>query len=144
MKMYGGVEVKLHTFLKPQHWMEVSGQLHTPEKEPWYPMDRRLSEPQTWSGPSGKEKKPCPFWESNLSLPACSLAIILTIPDPYNNINLFKANRGLQRIYRIQSITKIINNMLTLYDLSISLKQWVVILGTYILPSLSKRTMFVS
>jgi hypothetical protein len=27
MKIYGGVEVRLHHLL-PQHWMEVSGQLH--------------------------------------------------------------------------------------------------------------------
>jgi hypothetical protein len=27
-------------------------------------MDRRLGGPQSWSGQSGKEKNPCPCWES--------------------------------------------------------------------------------
>jgi hypothetical protein len=41
--------------------MEVSGQFHspvalTPEKEPWYPLDRRLGEPQSRSGRGGEEK----------------------------------------------------------------------------------------
>jgi len=42
--------------------MEVSGQLHAPaalplEKEPPYPLDRRLGRPQSWSGCNGEEKK---------------------------------------------------------------------------------------
>jgi hypothetical protein len=41
--------------------MEVSGQLHVPaalppEKSPWYPLDRRLSGPQSRSGRGGEEK----------------------------------------------------------------------------------------
>jgi hypothetical protein len=44
--------------------MEVSGQLHAPAslplptqgKSPWYPLDRRLGGPQSWSGRVGEEK----------------------------------------------------------------------------------------
>jgi hypothetical protein len=36
--------------------MEVSGQLHTQGKSPWYPLDRRLDEPQSRSGDGGEEK----------------------------------------------------------------------------------------
>jgi hypothetical protein len=44
--------------------MKVSGQLHTlaalsREKNPRYPLDRRLSGPQSWSGRGGEEKKNC-------------------------------------------------------------------------------------
>jgi hypothetical protein len=40
--------------------MEVSGQLHDPAalphgKSPWYPLDRRLSGPQSRSGRGGEE-----------------------------------------------------------------------------------------
>jgi hypothetical protein len=42
--------------------MEMSGQLHAPaalppEKEPWYPLDRRLGGPQSRSRHSGGEEK---------------------------------------------------------------------------------------
>jgi len=36
--------------------MEVSGQLYTQGKSPWYPLDRRLGGPQTQSGSGGEEK----------------------------------------------------------------------------------------
>jgi len=41
--------------------MEVSGQLHTlaalPQgRSPWYPVDRRVGEPQSHSGYGGEEK----------------------------------------------------------------------------------------
>jgi hypothetical protein len=36
--------------------MEESGQLETPEKEPWYPMEMRLGRPQNPSGRSPEEK----------------------------------------------------------------------------------------
>jgi hypothetical protein len=46
--------------------MEVSGQLHspaslTPRKEPCYPLDRRLSGPQSRSGRGGEEKNSQPL-----------------------------------------------------------------------------------
>jgi hypothetical protein len=49
--------------------MEVSGQLHVqaalPQgKSPFYPLDRRLSEPQNRSGRGGEEKIPSPRRES--------------------------------------------------------------------------------
>jgi len=31
--------------------------LYPQGKNPWYPLDRRLGRPQSWSGCSGKEKK---------------------------------------------------------------------------------------
>jgi hypothetical protein len=45
--------------------MEVSGQLHAPAalppgKSPWYPLDRRLSGPQSHSGRSDEEKNSQP------------------------------------------------------------------------------------
>jgi hypothetical protein len=45
--------------------MEVSGQLHAlaallPEKNPWYPLDRRLGGPQSRSGRGGEEKNSQP------------------------------------------------------------------------------------
>jgi hypothetical protein len=45
--------------------MEVSGQLHARPlylqgKSPWYPLDRRLSEPQSRSGRGGEEKNSQP------------------------------------------------------------------------------------
>jgi len=41
--------------------MEVSGQLHAPValpqgKSPWYPLDRGLGGPQSWSGRDGDTK----------------------------------------------------------------------------------------
>jgi len=41
--------------------MEVSGHLHAPAilpqgKSPWYPLDKRLGGPQSWSGCSDEEK----------------------------------------------------------------------------------------
>jgi hypothetical protein len=63
MKAYWGVEVSSTHFL-PRHKMEVSGQLHAPAalppppqgKSPWYPLDRRLGEPQSRSGCCGEEE----------------------------------------------------------------------------------------
>jgi hypothetical protein len=57
--------------------LEVSCQLHAPDalppgKEPWYPLERRLGGPQSQSGRCGKDKNPCPYWESNPGNPARS------------------------------------------------------------------------
>jgi hypothetical protein len=46
--------------------MDGSGQLHasavlSPEKDPLYPLDRRLGEPQSRSGHSGEEKNSQPL-----------------------------------------------------------------------------------
>jgi hypothetical protein len=43
------------TFSWPWHYLEVSGQLHARVlyswgKSPWYPLDRRLGGPHSWSG----------------------------------------------------------------------------------------------
>jgi hypothetical protein len=45
--------------------MDVSGHLHAPAalpqgKSPWYPLDRRLGEPQSRSGRGGEEKNSQP------------------------------------------------------------------------------------
>jgi len=44
---------------------------------PWYPLERRLGGPQSWSGHNGKEKFPCPCRKSNPSCQAFSLVTIL-------------------------------------------------------------------
>jgi hypothetical protein len=54
--------------------MEVSGQLHVPaalllEKDPRYPLDRRLGGPQSWSGHGGEEKTSQSCRESNPRTP---------------------------------------------------------------------------
>jgi len=46
--------------------VEVSGQLHVPAtlpqgKSPWYPMDMRLGELQSWSGCNGEKKNSYPL-----------------------------------------------------------------------------------
>jgi hypothetical protein len=43
--------------------MELCGKLHAPaavppKKEPWYPLDKRLSGPKSCSGRGGEEKNP--------------------------------------------------------------------------------------
>jgi hypothetical protein len=45
--------------------MDVSGQLHAPaalpqEKNPWYPLNRRMGGPQSRSGRGGEEKNSQP------------------------------------------------------------------------------------
>jgi hypothetical protein len=59
----------------------VSGQRHTPaglyprRKDPWYPLNRRLGRPQTWSGHRGyrKDLSPLPGIESRSpDRPVCS------------------------------------------------------------------------
>jgi hypothetical protein len=64
---------------------EVSGQLHAPVaqhpgKSPWYPSDKRLSEPQSRSGRGGEEKKSldCLCQEISSCHPTCSVVTILT------------------------------------------------------------------
>jgi hypothetical protein len=64
--------------------MEVSGQLHAPaalshDKIPPFPLDRRLSGPQTRSGRDGEEENPfpSPCLESNLDYSARSLVTTL-------------------------------------------------------------------
>jgi hypothetical protein len=56
--------------------MDVSGQLHAPAalpqgKSPWYPLDRKLGGPQSWSGHNGEEKNsdPLPGLESPIIQP---------------------------------------------------------------------------
>jgi hypothetical protein len=41
--------------------MEVSGQLYTQGKSPWYPLDRRLDGPQSRSGHGAEEKNSQPL-----------------------------------------------------------------------------------
>jgi hypothetical protein len=56
MKTPVGMQIQLHTFLT----LALNGgdcHLHTLGKRLWYPLDRRLGEPQSWSGSGGKEKK---------------------------------------------------------------------------------------
>jgi hypothetical protein len=59
-----------------QHEMEASGQHHAPAILPlvkisWYPLVRILSLDVI------VKRNPCPSWELNFGLPACSLVIIL-------------------------------------------------------------------
>jgi hypothetical protein len=56
--------------------MEVSGQFHAPAalsqgKSPWYPPDRSLGGPQSWSGRGGEEKnsQPLPGFEHPIIQP---------------------------------------------------------------------------
>jgi len=61
--------------------MEVSGQFNVqdalfPGKGPQYPLDRRLSWPQSWSGHSGKVKK-------SLFLPGIELWLSSPQPSHY-------------------------------------------------------------
>jgi hypothetical protein len=65
MKEYWGNGGIVPLILWPRHQMEMSGQLHAlavllPEKEPWYPLDRRLDGPQSRSGRGGEEKNSQP------------------------------------------------------------------------------------
>jgi hypothetical protein len=55
MKAYWGSGGKAPLILWLRHWMEVSGQFHASAALPqgsssWYPLDRRLGEPQSRSG----------------------------------------------------------------------------------------------
>jgi hypothetical protein len=49
-----------------RHWMEVSGEVHSPaalprgRESPWYPLDKRLGGRQNQSGRGGEEKVPSP------------------------------------------------------------------------------------
>jgi len=48
--------------------MEVNSQLHAPatlhpRKNPWYPLDRKLDEPQSWFGHGGEQKNSHPLSE---------------------------------------------------------------------------------
>jgi hypothetical protein len=54
-------------------------------KNPWYPLDRRLDGPQSWSGRGGEEKilKPCCEW--NPGCPNRSLVAISTEPSCWVN-----------------------------------------------------------
>jgi hypothetical protein len=61
--------------------MEVSGQLHTrplyPQgKSPWYPLDRRLGGPQSWSRRGGEKK-------NSQTLPALEPPIIQLVALRY-------------------------------------------------------------
>jgi hypothetical protein len=42
--------------------MDVSGQVHTHEKSPWYSSDRRLNGPHSQSEHCGGEKNLAPVW----------------------------------------------------------------------------------
>jgi len=50
-------------------------------KSPWYPLDRRLVGPQSWSGCDDEKKKSLlsPFWELNPGHPACNLITTITV-----------------------------------------------------------------
>jgi len=54
--------------------------LYPQGKSTWYPLGRRLGEPQSWSGHNGEEKKipHCPYRESDPHCPAHSLVSMLT------------------------------------------------------------------
>jgi hypothetical protein len=67
--------------------MEVGGQLYTlassPGKSAWYPLDMRLSGPQSRSECCG-EKNLAPCWESNTGHPAHSPSLYwLSYPDSH-------------------------------------------------------------
>jgi hypothetical protein len=66
MKTYWGVEVYLHAFFDfGTRWRWVVSfmprPLHPQRKNPWYPLDRRLGEPQSRSGRGGEEKNSQPL-----------------------------------------------------------------------------------
>jgi hypothetical protein len=61
MKAYGGLDVEIHIFLTSAlAGAELSasrpGRFTLGERAPWYPLDRRLSGPQSRSGRRGDEK----------------------------------------------------------------------------------------
>jgi hypothetical protein len=61
MKANGGVNVQIHIFLMSalagSEWSASCPSHFLPQgKGPWYPLDRRLGGPQTWSGRFGEEK----------------------------------------------------------------------------------------
>jgi hypothetical protein len=61
MKAHWVMEVYLHLFfdLGTSSWWVVSftpRALYPQGKSPWYPLDRRLGGPQSWSGCEGEEK----------------------------------------------------------------------------------------
>jgi hypothetical protein len=56
MEAYWGSGGIAPLILWPRHYMEVSRQLYTQGKSPWYPLDRRLGGPQSCSGRGGEEK----------------------------------------------------------------------------------------
>jgi len=82
MKIYGGLEVHLHTFLISAvdggEWSASCPSCFTTRESPWNPMDRRLCGYQSWSGCSDKEMKFLPPLGINPGCPACSLVSIPT------------------------------------------------------------------
>jgi hypothetical protein len=75
--------IKLHTFLTlALDWGEWSvshpGCFYPQQKTLQYPLDRRLSGSQGWSGGNNKEKNPCPCQKSSLGYPVHCLVTILT------------------------------------------------------------------
>jgi hypothetical protein len=60
--------------------MEVSGQLHAPEKSSWYSLYRRLGGPQSRSGRDGEEKNSQP--------PACIFICPMSATCPVHLILL--------------------------------------------------------
>jgi hypothetical protein len=44
-------------------------------KKPWYPLDGRLSEPQSWSGHRGYRKNPLPLQRNSFTIPYKSIFI---------------------------------------------------------------------
>jgi hypothetical protein len=61
MKAYWRVELQLHAFFDlGTRWKWVVGYtprpLYPQGKSPWYPLDRKLGEPQSRSGRGGEEK----------------------------------------------------------------------------------------
>jgi hypothetical protein len=74
MKAYWWVEVELHSFFDlGTRWRWVVSfaprPLYPQGKSPWYPLDRRLSGPQSRSGRCGLEKNSQPRRESNPRTP---------------------------------------------------------------------------
>jgi hypothetical protein len=61
--------------------------LYSHGKSSWYPLDRRLGGPQSWSGWCGEENI-LPCWESKSGHPACSPSLhYWAIPTPLEESN---------------------------------------------------------
>jgi len=70
MKTYGKMEIQLHASLTSSL---DRGSIIPGEREPLYPLDRRLDGTQSWNRRGGEKKALCPCQESNTSRSICSL-----------------------------------------------------------------------
>jgi hypothetical protein len=65
IQMYEGVKVQIHDFLALApaggEWVASHSGHFTPGKGPWYPLDRRLDDPYSWSGRHGEMKTSWPY-----------------------------------------------------------------------------------